>query len=80
MILFRAGTIGSSALFGIAFYVIVREVEQRRKIPLDEIKDYLTISAIRIVMIGISMKLQGYSKHTGSPHMGSCSCPHFCMA
>ena len=53
-ILFRVDTIGSSVLFGIAFYAIVREVEQRRKIPLDEIKDYLTISAIGIVMIGIS--------------------------
>ncbi len=65
MILFRAGTIGSSALFGIAFYVIVREVEQRRKIPLDEIKDYLTISAIRIVMIGISNEASGLQQTYG---------------
>jgi hypothetical protein len=64
-ILFRAGTIGSSALFGIAFYVIVREVEQRRKIPLDEIKDYLTISAIGIVMIGISNEASGLQQTYG---------------
>ena len=64
-ILFRAGTIGSSVLFGIAFYVIVREVEQRRKIPLDEIKDYLTISAIGIVMIGISNEASGLQQTYG---------------
>ena len=64
-ILFRAGTIGSSVLFGIAFYAIVREVEQRRKIPLDEIKDYLTISAIGIVMIGISKEASGLQQTYG---------------
>jgi hypothetical protein len=64
-ILFRAGTIGSSVLFGIAFYAIVREVEQRRKIPLDEIKDYLTISAIGIVMIGISNEASGLQQTYG---------------
>ena len=64
-ILFRVGTIGSSVLFGIAFYAIVREVEQRRKIPLDEIKDYLTISAIGIVMIGISNEASGLQQTYG---------------
>ena len=64
-ILFRAGTRGSSVLFGIAFYAIVREVEQRRKIPLDEIKDYLTISAIGIVMIGISNEASGLQQTYG---------------
>ncbi len=64
-ILFRAGTIGSSVLFGIAFYLIVREVEQRRNIPLDRIKDYLTISAIGIVMIGISNEASGLQQTYG---------------
>jgi hypothetical protein len=64
-ILFRAGTIGSSALFGLAFYVITREVEKRGKIAVERIKDYLTVSAIGIVMIGIANEASGLQQTYG---------------
>jgi len=50
-IIFRAGTIGSSLLFGLAFYVITR------KLAAIKVKDYLTISAIGIIMVGIANEI-----------------------
>jgi uncharacterized membrane protein YiaA len=69
-IIFRGGTIGSSVLFGIAFYAIVREVEQRRNIQLGKIKDYLTIAAIGIVMIGVSNETSGLQQTYGAAAHG----------
>jgi signal transduction histidine kinase len=55
-ILFRAGTISSSILFGLAFYFRTRNVsgEPRRKIRTERVRDYLTLSAIGVIPIGIS--------------------------
>jgi hypothetical protein len=58
-IIFRGGTIGSSILFGISFFIITRKVTEagirnRNILSVERIKDYLTISAIGIVMIGIA--------------------------
>lgn len=64
-ILFRGGTIGSSILFGFAFYLIVTQVEKSGKIQLDRIKDYLVISAIGIVMIGIANEVSGLQQTYG---------------
>jgi hypothetical protein len=50
-IIFRAGTIGSSVLFGLAFYIITR------KLAATKVKDYLTISAIGIIMVGIANEI-----------------------
>lgn len=47
-LLFRAGTIGSSVLFGFIFYIITRNVNARK------LKDYLTITAIGIISVGIA--------------------------
>jgi hypothetical protein len=46
-IIFRAGTIGSSVLFGLIFYIITRNIDARK------LKDYLTITAIGITTVGI---------------------------
>jgi hypothetical protein len=58
-IIFRGGTIGCSVLFGISFFIITRKVTEvgirnRNLLSVERIKDYLTISAIGIVMIGIA--------------------------
>jgi MFS family permease len=47
-ILFRAGTIASSILFGLAFYIITRNVNSGK------VKDYFAITAIGITIIGIA--------------------------
>jgi len=47
-ILFRAGTIASSILFGLAFYIITRNVNAGK------VKDYFAITAIGITIIGIA--------------------------
>jgi CO dehydrogenase/acetyl-CoA synthase beta subunit len=47
-ILFRVGTIASSILFGLAFYVITRNVNAGK------VKDYLAITAIGITIVGIA--------------------------
>ena len=49
--MFRAGTIGSSMLFGLAFYLITRTGEPVN-VSAEKVKDYLTISSIR-GLIGI---------------------------
>lgn len=46
-IIFRAGTIASSVLFGLIFYIITRNVNASK------LKDYLTITAIGITTVGI---------------------------
>jgi hypothetical protein len=68
-LLFRGGTIGSSVLFGLAFYIITRDVEQRGKINVEKIKDYLTVSAIRIVMIGLANEVSALQqKYEAAAH------------
>jgi hypothetical protein len=52
-IIFRAGTIGSSVLFGLAFFIITRNVKSRI-VSVERVKDYLAISSIGIVLIGIA--------------------------
>src|SRR6476620_3618908 len=47
-LLFRGGTIASSALFGLIFYIMTKNVNARK------LKDYLTITAIGIVSVGIA--------------------------
>ena len=44
-ILFRAGTIGSSVLFGLAFYLITRRKAEEVNVSAEKVKDYLTISS-----------------------------------
>jgi hypothetical protein len=58
-LIFRAGTIGSSALFGYAFYIITRNVTAGR------VKDYLTITAIGIIIIGMANGISGYQQTYG---------------
>jgi hypothetical protein len=53
-LLFRIGTVGSSVLFGLSFLIITRKIPESNEIS-SKIKDYLTISAIGIVMIGLSI-------------------------
>jgi hypothetical protein len=47
-LIFRGGTIASSLLFGLAFYVATRNVTSIK------VRDYLTISAMGIIPIGIA--------------------------
>jgi hypothetical protein len=50
-ILFRIGTIGGNILFGLAFLIIGRNVITSRSVTSQKVKDYLTISAIGIIML-----------------------------
>jgi hypothetical protein len=50
-ILFRIGTIGGNILFGLAFFFIGRNVITSKSIASQNVKDYLTISAIGIIML-----------------------------
>jgi hypothetical protein len=52
-IIFRAGTIGSSILFGLAFWIITRNVKSTI-MSVEKVKNYLAISAIGLVMVGIA--------------------------
>jgi signal transduction histidine kinase len=58
-LIFRAGTIGSSLLFGLAFYVVARKVTALK------IKDYLAISAMGIVPIGIANEISALQQTYG---------------
>src|SRR6266487_248457 len=58
-LIFRAGTIGSSLLFGLAFYVV------SRKLFALKIKDYLAISAMGIVPIGIANEISALQQTYG---------------
>lgn len=51
--------IGSSALFGYAFYIIARNV------TAGKVKDYLTITAIGIIIIGMANGISGYQQTYG---------------
>jgi hypothetical protein len=69
-IIFRGGTIGSSILFGISFFIITRkvteaEIRNRNILSVERIKDYLTISAIGIVMIGIANEASALQQSFG---------------
>ena len=58
-IIYRAGNIGSSVLFGLAFYIIVRRV------PSERVKDYLTIAAIGITLGGIAFSVSAFQQTYG---------------
>ena len=58
-IIYRAGNIGSSILFGIAFYIIARRV------PSERVKDYLTIAAVGITMGGIAFSVSSFQQTYG---------------
>jgi signal transduction histidine kinase len=58
-IIYRAGNIGSSILFGFAFYIIARRV------PSERVKDYLTIAAIGITMGGIAFSVSAFQQTYG---------------
>ncbi|MDQ6668729.1 MAG: ATP-binding protein [Thermoproteota archaeon] len=58
-LIFRAGTIGSSVLFGLAFYIATRNLRAVK------VKDYLTISAIGIIPIGIANEISALQQTYG---------------
>jgi signal transduction histidine kinase len=59
-LVFRAGTIGSSVLFGLAFYIITR------KLASIKVKDYLIISAMGIIIIGIANEISALQQTYGA--------------
>jgi hypothetical protein len=59
-LLFRAGTIGSSVLFGLAFFIT------SRKLTAAKVKDYLMISAIGIIIIGIANEISALQQTYGA--------------
>lgn len=64
-IIFRAGTIGSSVLFGLAFFIITRNVKSKI-MAVERVKDYLAISAIGIVIIGIANETSALQQTFGA--------------
>jgi signal transduction histidine kinase len=58
-LIFRIGTIGSSVLFGLAFYIITRNLSSTK------VKDYLTIAAIGIATIGIANEVSALQQTYG---------------
>lgn len=65
-ILFRAGTIGSSVLFGLAFYLITRRTgEEILSASAERVKDYLVISSIGVILIGISFSTSALQQTYG---------------
>jgi len=74
-IIFRGGTIGSSVLFAISFFIISRKVTEmgirnRNILSVERIKDYLTISAIGIIMIGIANEASALQQTFGAAAHG----------
>ena len=63
-LLFRIGTVGSSVLFGLAFFVVTRRIPESHEIS-SRIKGYLTISAIGIVLIGLSLSTSALQQTYG---------------
>jgi hypothetical protein len=59
-LIFRAGTIGSSVLFGLTFYLITTRLASIK------VKDYLIISAMGIIMIGISNEISALQQTYGA--------------
>ena len=64
-ILFRAGTIGSSVLFGLAFYLITKRTGEGVNVSAEKVKDYLTISSIGVILIGISFSTSALQQTYG---------------
>ena len=64
-ILFRAGTIGSSVLFGLAFYLITRRTGEAVNVSAEKVKNYLTISSIGVILIGISFSTSALQQTYG---------------
>jgi hypothetical protein len=62
-ILFRAGTIGGNVLFGLAFFIIGRNIISKNA-AVDRVKDYLAISAIGITML-ISLSVSALQQTYG---------------
>jgi len=58
-LIYRAGTIGSSLLFALAFYVATRNL------PGGQVKDYLAISAIGIIMVRIALSISALEQTYG---------------
>ncbi len=58
-IIYRAGNIGSSLLFGLIFYYVLK------KIGVEKIKDYLTIVAMDVVMFGLAFSTSAYQPTYG---------------
>ena len=58
-LIFRAGTIGSSVLFGLAYYIATRNLSGIR------VKDYLVISAMGIIPIGIANEISALQQTLG---------------
>jgi signal transduction histidine kinase len=58
-LLFRAGTIGSSVLFGLAFFII------SRNLLATKVRDYLIISAMGIILIGIANEISALQQTYG---------------
>jgi signal transduction histidine kinase len=58
-IVFRAGTIGSSLLFGLAFFIITRNISSKK------VKDYLLIAAIGLSTVGIANEVSGLQQTYG---------------
>jgi hypothetical protein len=74
-IIFREGSIGSSVLFSISFFIITRKVPEagisnRNILLVERIKDYLTISAMGIVMIGIANEASALRQTFGAAAHG----------
>jgi signal transduction histidine kinase len=58
-LIFRAGTIGSSVLFGLAFYIATKDLSSLK------VKDYLAISAMGIIPIGIANEISALQQTYG---------------
>lgn len=58
-IIYRAGNIGDSLLFGLIFYFVLR------KINVEKIKDYLTIVAMDIIMFDLVFSTSAYQPTYG---------------
>lgn len=58
-LIFRGGTIASSLLFGLAFYLITKDLRSQK------VKDYLTISAIGLSAIGIANEISALQQTYG---------------
>jgi signal transduction histidine kinase len=58
-IVFRAGTIGSSLMFGLAFFIITRNISSKK------VKDYLLIAAIGLSTVGIANEVSGLQQTYG---------------
>ena len=58
-LIFRGGTIASGLLFGLAFYVATRNVTSVK------VRDYLTISAMGIIPIGIANEVSALQQAYG---------------